>query len=148
GSAANVALKIAGDVETPLNLSVEQLRAMPHQTVKVTNPHDKKSETYEGVPISDLLARAGVPLGEKLRGPWMAACVVADASDGYRATFALAELDPGFLDSGVIVADKMDGAPLPDGQGPLKLVAPHEKRPARWVRMVNTLTVIKLPRSN
>jgi hypothetical protein len=39
------------------------------------------------------------------------------------------------------MADTMDGAPLPPDQGPFKLVAPHEKRPARWVKMVKSITV-------
>ena len=47
--------------------------------------------------------------------------------------FSLAELDAGIADSEVIVADTMDGAPLGDKLGPFRLVAPHEKRPARWV---------------
>jgi Oxidoreductase molybdopterin binding domain len=53
----------------------------------------------------------------------------------------LAELDSSFQDSEVLMADTMDGMPLPTDQGPLKLVAPHEKRPARWVRMVKSITV-------
>jgi len=56
--------------------------------------------------------------------------------------FALAELDSGILDSDIIVADTMDGAPLPAKQGPFRIVAPHEKRPARWVRMLKSITVV------
>ena len=40
---------------------------------------------------------------------------------------------------------KTRGAPLPPKQGPFKLVAPHEKRPARWVRMLKSLTVLRAP---
>jgi hypothetical protein len=39
------------------------------------------------------------------------------------------------------MADTMDGAPLVPDQGPFKLVAPHENRPARWVKMVKSITV-------
>lgn len=56
--------------------------------------------------------------------------------------FALAELDSAFLDSQVLVADTIDGAPLGPKLGPLRLVAPHEKRPARWIRMLKTVTVV------
>lgn len=75
----------------------------------------------------------------------MAARLIAEASDSYRAVFALAEMDPGLLDANVIVADTMDGAALPANQGPLKIVAPGEKRPARWVRMLTSLTIVKSP---
>jgi DMSO/TMAO reductase YedYZ molybdopterin-dependent catalytic subunit len=57
--------------------------------------------------------------------------------------FSLAELDSGILESEVIVADTMDGAPLAEKQGPLRLIAPHEKRPARWVRTLKSITVIR-----
>jgi hypothetical protein len=69
----------------------------------------------------------------------MTSYVVAEAQDGYHVVFALAELDSGFLDSQVLVADTLDGAPLGAKLGPFRLV---EKRPARWVRMLQTITVI------
>ena len=105
------------------------------------NPHDKKTEAYEGVLLEDLLRKAGVPQAENLRGAAMATYVLAEAADGYRVVFSLAELDSGILDSEVIVADTMDGAPLGAKQGPFRIVAPHEKRPARWVRMLKSITV-------
>jgi len=88
-------------------------------------------------------AKAGLPQGESLRGLAMASYVLAEASDGYRVVFSLAELDSGILDSEVMVADTMDGAPLGEKQGPFRLVAPHEKRPARWVRTLKSITVAR-----
>jgi DMSO/TMAO reductase YedYZ molybdopterin-dependent catalytic subunit len=139
-------LTIASDVEKPLLLSLEDLRHMPRKTLKVMNPHEGKEETYEGVLITELLKRAGVPQGAQLRGGAMATYVLAEASDGYRVTFSLAELDADFQDSDVIVADMVNGAPLNDMLGPLRLVVPHDKRPARWVRMLRTLTVVRVPK--
>jgi DMSO/TMAO reductase YedYZ molybdopterin-dependent catalytic subunit len=138
-------LRITGAVSTPLVLTVVDLKKMPRKTLSVVNPHDKKKETYEGVLLEELLHRAGVPQGEQLRGPSMATYVLAEAEDGYRVVFSLAELDSGILESEVIVADTVDGAPLPAQQGPFRLVAPHEKRPARWVRMLKSITVMHAP---
>jgi DMSO/TMAO reductase YedYZ molybdopterin-dependent catalytic subunit len=138
-------LRIRGDVATPLVLTADDLKKMPRKTLTVTNPHEKKTETYEGVALEELLHRAGVPQGEQLRGPAVATYVLADAADKYRAVFSLAELDPGIQDSEVIVADTMDGTPLGAKQGPFKLVAPHDKRPARWVRMLTSITVARAP---
>jgi len=59
--------------------------------------------------------------------------------------FSLAELDSGITDSDLIVADTIDGNPLGEKVGPLRIVAPHEKRPARWVRMLKSLTVVNAP---
>ena len=83
-----------------------------------------------------------MPQGENLRGKSLATYVVAEAEDGYRVVFSLAELDSGITDSDLIVADTMDGNPLGEKVGPLRIVAPHEKRPARWVRMLKSLTVV------
>lgn len=137
-------LRVSGAVSTPLTLTVAALKAMPRKTLTVVNPHEKKTEKYEGVALEEILRKAGVPQGEALRGPAMATYVLAEAADGYRVVFSLAELDAGIADSEVIVADTMDGAALGDKLGPFRLVAPHEKRPARWVRMLKSLTVVRV----
>ena len=144
--ASEAALTVGGDIPTPLSLSLDDLRQMPRKKLTVTNSHNRKQETYEGVPLADLLKRAGMLQGEKLRGAAMTDYVIAEGADGYRALFAAAELDSSFQDSDVIVADTMDGAPLGPREGPLKLVAPHDKRPARWVRMLRSITIGKAPK--
>jgi DMSO/TMAO reductase YedYZ molybdopterin-dependent catalytic subunit len=136
-------LRISGDVATPLVLTVADLKTMPRKKLSVVNPHDKKTEAYEGVLLEELLRKAGVARGENLRGPMMATYVLAEAADGYRVVFSLAELDSGIVDTDVLVADMMDGAPLGAKFGPFRLVAPHEKRPARWVRMLKSITVVR-----
>ena len=144
--ASGAALVVTGDVPTPLSLSLDDLRHMPRNPLAVMNSHNGKQETYEGVPLAELWKRAGLPQGEKLRGAAMTTYVIAEGADGYGALFAAAELDSSFQDSDVIVADTMDGAPLGSGEGPLKLVAPHDKRPGRWVRMLRSLTIGKVPK--
>jgi DMSO/TMAO reductase YedYZ molybdopterin-dependent catalytic subunit len=141
-AAAPAELRINGTVSTPLVLAGSDLQKMPRKTLSVVNPHNKKTEKYEGVLLEELLRRAGVPQGEQLRGASMAFYVIAGAEDGYRAVFSLAELDSGILESEVTVADTMDGAPLPAKDGPFRLVAPHDKRPTRWVRMPKSITVV------
>jgi len=132
---------IGGMVATPLTITAADLKKMPRKTLRVENTHANRTEVYEGVPLDALLQKAGVPQGEQVRGAAMADYVLIEAADDYHVVFALAELDSSFLDSEVLVADTMDGAPLPPDQGPFKLVAPHEKRPARWVKMVKSITV-------
>ena len=132
-----------GTVSTRLTLTAADLKKLPRKTLSVMNPHEKKNETYEGVPLQEILNRAGVPQCEQMRGPAMASYLVAEAEDGYRVVFSLAELEPGIGNAEVIVADTMDGEPLGPKQGPFKLVAPHDKRPARWVRMLKSITVVR-----
>jgi DMSO/TMAO reductase YedYZ molybdopterin-dependent catalytic subunit len=135
-------LTVTGDVEHPLSLSIDDLRKMPRTTLKVNNPHADKDETYEGVALAELLKQAGVPQGSKLRGPAMATYVIAEAADDYRVVFSLAELDSDFEDSEVLVADRADGQPLDEKVGPFRLVVPHDKRPARWIRMLQSIKVV------
>jgi DMSO/TMAO reductase YedYZ molybdopterin-dependent catalytic subunit len=113
----------------------------PAQMKVGTGPSEFKTEVYEGVPLEALLQKAGVPQGEQVRGAAMTSYVLVEAADDYHVIFSLAELDSSFQDSEVLVADTMDGAPLAPDQGPFKLVAPHEKRPGRWVKMVKSITV-------
>jgi len=126
-----------------LSLSLLDLGGLPRQILKVYNEHEKKQETYQGVPLAEILKRAGVPQGEELRGPALATYVRAEGADGYAVVFSLAELDSSIQDSGVLVADTLDGRPIPDKLGPLRLIVPHDKRPARWVRMLQSITVVK-----
>jgi DMSO/TMAO reductase YedYZ molybdopterin-dependent catalytic subunit len=147
-STAVAQLKIGGAVSTPLALTVADLKNMPRTVLHVTNPHENKAETYEGVLLEELLRRAGVPQGDQLRGKLMATCVTAEAEDGYRVVFAIAELDSGIANAEVLVADTVDGAPIDAKRGPFQLVVPHDKRPARWVRMLKSITVSAPKESN
>jgi DMSO/TMAO reductase YedYZ molybdopterin-dependent catalytic subunit len=140
-SPASAQLKIGGAVSTPLTLTVADLKSMPRTTLHVTNPHENKTEIHEGVLLEQLLRRAGVPQGDQLRGKQMTTYVIAEAEDGYKVVFSLAELDSGIANSEVLVADTVDGAPIDAKRDPFRLVAPHDKRPARWVRMLKSITV-------
>ncbi len=59
--------------------------------------------------------------------------------------FALPELDAAFTDQIVVLATARDGRPLPPEAGPYQIVVPREKRPARWVRQVQRLRVVRVP---
>jgi hypothetical protein len=98
--------------------------------------HNGVESQFEGVPLSEILARAGVPAGKELRGKAVALYLVVEAADSYRAVFALPELDPAFAERVILLADRRDGKPLSDHEGPLQVIVPGEKRHARWVRQV------------
>jgi hypothetical protein len=75
-------LKVTGPGDTPpLLLSLADLKKMPRKALSVVNPHDQKTEVYDGVPLAELLHRVGVPLGDHLHGASMALYVLAEASD-------------------------------------------------------------------
>jgi DMSO/TMAO reductase YedYZ molybdopterin-dependent catalytic subunit len=136
----NTTLRVTGKVERPLALTEADLQALPHKRLAVTD-EEGTPVTYDGVPVVELLRRAGVPLGKQLRGPQMKLYVTADAADGYRVVFAMPEFDPDFTDRVVILADHRDGHVLAPPEGPFRLVVVGEKRHARWVREVTALDV-------
>jgi len=140
---ATPTLTVAGPAKT-LTITAQDWSAMPKTTVKATNAHDKTTSTYSGVLLRDLLHQAGVPTGEEMRGKQLAAYVRMTASDDYVVVFSIAELEPSIRDEDVLVADQVDGKPLPEKQGPLRLVVPGDKRPARWVRMLTKIEVINV----
>src|SRR5215467_6286351 len=77
----SASLRISGNGISTVEITDKDLSKMPRLTVDVTNTHNGALEHYEGVRLSDLLARAGVTLGDKLRGRSLATYVVAQASD-------------------------------------------------------------------
>jgi DMSO/TMAO reductase YedYZ molybdopterin-dependent catalytic subunit len=139
---AKILLQVVGHVAQPLSLSQEQFAKLPRQTVRAKG-HDGVESQFEGVAVIDILAKAGVPTGQDLRGPAMVHYLVVEAADGYRAAFAVAELDPAFTDRVTLLADHRDGKPLSTQSGPLQIIVPGEKKHARWVRQVITLKVGK-----
>jgi len=133
-------LKVGGEVSQPLSLTAADLAKLPRVSLKAKD-HSGKESSFEGVALSAVLKLAGVKLGEELRGKNLALYLVVDAADGYRVVFALPELDEAFTDKVVLLADKRDGAKLSERDGPLQIVVPGEKRQARWVRQVVSLTI-------
>jgi DMSO/TMAO reductase YedYZ molybdopterin-dependent catalytic subunit len=133
-------MQVVGEVAHPLSFSRDEFAKLPRQSVEAKG-HDGVESRYEGVPLSEFIARAGVPVGKDLRGPAMALFLVVEAADGYRATFAIAELDSAFTDRVVLLADHRDGRPLSTREGPFQIIVPGEKKHARWVRQVTRLKV-------
>jgi hypothetical protein len=132
-------LVVQGIGGTSATLSVSDLSKLPQQTVKVMD-HETPA-TFEGVLLTDVLAKVSLPLGEKFHSTGASYYMLVEARDGYRAVFAWAELDSGFMDKSVYVVTKRDGKPLSEKDGPFQLVAPGEKRAGRWVRQVTALTI-------
>jgi DMSO/TMAO reductase YedYZ molybdopterin-dependent catalytic subunit len=103
-----------------------------------------KENVYQGVWPHDVLQRAGVPHGKELRGKALAGYVLAEARDGYRIVFSLAELDPDFIDSESLLADSSNGKPLSGEEGPFRIIVPRDKPGARSVRMLTKLEVVQV----
>ncbi|MBS1565853.1 MAG: molybdopterin-dependent oxidoreductase [Bacteroidetes bacterium] len=122
--------RVSGEVTKPLTLTTQDLAAMKHVSATMKD-RDGKDHPYKGVPIQDILDRAGATTGKQLRGENLSKYLLVKCADGYEVVFSLAELDSSFTDRVVVLADEMEGKPLPAGKGPFRLVVPGEKKPAR-----------------
>lgn len=134
------AVSVSGEVSAPLTLYAEDLSKMKRATVSMTN-HDGKEQAYTGVPVKDILEKAGVTTGKQLRGKNLTKYLLVKCADGYQVLFSLAELDSDFTDRIVILADELAGKPLPADKGPFRLVVPGEKKPARSSFQVTALEI-------
>src|SRR5580658_2695593 len=126
-----------------LNFSPDELAALPHKQVSVFNAHSKANETYSGVLLADLLGKAGVPLGETVRGKLFLIGVVAEGTAHYGVLYSLAEVEPAIHTGDGIVAYTVDGQKL-GKDGAFKMVSSEERRPARWVRNLTSISVVKV----
>ena len=136
-------LTLRGPDGKTVTLTPEEVAALPHKTVSVFNSHTKANETYLGVALVDLLAKIGVPRGEEVKGKLFMTAVIAEGTDKYSVLYALAEVDPSIHTGDVIVADSVDGHKL-GKDGAFKMVSTEERRPARWVRNLNEISVLEV----
>src|SRR5256886_11824457 len=121
--------RVSGLVERPFALAYDELLAFPRKAV-VCDIHcvtrwSRLGNTFEGVPVQALLARAGVQPAAKF-------CLVL-AEQGFTTNLPLADLDrPENL-----IALKWSGEWLmPEHGWPARLLVPHLNfwKSAKWVR--------------
>jgi DMSO/TMAO reductase YedYZ molybdopterin-dependent catalytic subunit len=137
-------LRIIGVEGNEISVTAEDWAKLPRASVKVVE-RGGAEVTFEGVPGHELLKLVGAPSGHDLRGQQLSLYVLAEASDGYQVVYALAEFDASFTDGLILVADRKNGTALGPDEGPLRMVVPWEKRPARWARWVRVLRLRMAP---
>ena len=142
GVAAAQDLALVGLDGRHATLTPAQIAALPH--VSLTLTVEGKTNTYRGVPLSAVLVAVGAPSGKSLKGPELRDVVLVEAKDGYAVALALAETDSLVRKDQILLADAADGAPLPDGVGPYRLVVEGDQRGARLARMVTRIELRRL----
>jgi hypothetical protein len=126
-----------------LDLTAKDLAKFTRREIKA-KAHDEKDAVYSGYNLSDILLSAGAKIGKgEMRGKELAAYVLVEAADGYKATFSIAEISPDFTDKIILLADTRDGKPLDAAQGFWQIIVPDEKKHGRWVRQVIALKIKK-----
>jgi hypothetical protein len=135
-------LKVEGAVPAPLSLTAEDLAKMPRTTASLAS--DGGTDTYEGVLLYDILVKAGWQFGHMPAGKGVPVCILATAKDGFQAVYSIGEIDPELAGEKVIVADKLNGQPLPGRYKPFRIVSPQDKKHARSIYSLVKMEVIKL----
>jgi hypothetical protein len=133
-------LEVRGEVQQPLLLSRTDLLALTRRDYaeQRTVTQDGKDAVlairYQGVPLRELLERAGLKPG---RRDLRKAIVLLTAKDGYQASFSWGELYNSALGDGVIVVLRQGSDELLDTDGLPGLRSLQDTRPGprhvRWL---------------
>jgi hypothetical protein len=125
--------------------SVAELKAMPQTVVKVHNAHTNEDETYSGVPLGDLLAKAGFMANKTTQREMLRSFLQIEGTDKYWVLYSLTEVEGTEHVGDVIVATSMGGGTGTDkglgADGDLKLISTEDKKPQRWVRNLAAITL-------
>lgn len=133
-------IKVFGEVITPLNITSSDFKTYSQVKLKHKDKEGKE-HIYSGVLLANILQKAGVTLGENLKGKNLTKFLLAEAADGYQVVFALAELDKTYTDKLIILANEVDGKPLAVTEGPYRIIIQDEKKPSRLIRQVTALRI-------
>lgn len=134
-------LSLQGVEASPIEVSVADLAALPRSSVSLTIHGE--GHTFEGPLLASVLGKVDAPLGDRLRGVALRSYVVVRAADGYAVVLSLAEVDPAMRGQAILLADKVDGRPIGDEDGPYRLVVEGDARPARSARQVTSIAIME-----
>ena len=136
-------LELIGEKGVTKTLSAADLAVLP-QVEFTSTEKDGAKAVFRGPTLRSLVTLVGAPTGHEFRGPNMLIAIVAEATDGYRSAYMLAEVDEGFGNKDALLALTQDGNPLPAKDGPYRMVMPGEKHRARWIRNVARLRLVRV----
>lgn len=137
-----VAALLIASAPVRIEVTPALLEGLPRQQVTLT--HHDETLACEGPSLADVLVRSGVPSGESVRGPALRQAVIARASDGYAVLFSLGEIDARLGNGRIVLADRCNGKPLAEGDGPFRLAIPGDQRGARSVRQLIALEILSI----
>ncbi|MEU1625439.1 molybdopterin-dependent oxidoreductase [Streptomyces sp. NPDC020096] len=135
-------LRLYGDLEHPVNLSVTQLRRWPaHQAEVVFDcaTNGAQRHLFAGPLLRDVVAEAGPTFDVRRRKDRSRFLIAVFGGDGHRAVLSWPEIDAEFGNSPVLLATSLDGHPL-DAEGS-QLVVPSDACGARYVSAITSIWV-------
>jgi hypothetical protein len=143
-------IHIEGGGASPADVTISQIQTELSAEIKPVQYKSKGAEhTFNCVPLVSVLKGAGVQtdfvmqpgVDPKKKNIEMRRVVIVTGSDGYTVVFSLAELLPSVGNRTVWLALDEDGKPLPENEGPSRLIVPDDKMPARSVHQLASIDV-------
>jgi len=119
---------------TSVTLSAAALADLPRAQVSVEGKAGP--DLYEGPVLSHVMRAAGLPVGMRAHGAPMRGYLVVRGADGYAAVLSAVEADKDLHGDGAILADTMNGGPLPEREGPRRVIVGDDLKSWRSVRQV------------
>jgi DMSO/TMAO reductase YedYZ molybdopterin-dependent catalytic subunit len=143
--AQDALFRIGGDVEKPGAWSVARVTSELSgsiQTVRYTMRGEE--HTAKVVPLWSLVEAARPRIDPQQKDHRVGFAILVRARDGYTAAFSLAELAPDIENEKVWLALEVDGKPLAEKEGPVRLLVPGEggEHRRRWVFGIQSITVL------
>ena len=120
--------------DTAVAFDMRTLDALATVTTRIHEPFVEKDLTFTGIPMIDLMARAGIAT--------TATKLQLHALDDYKVELTMADI----ADRGVLLATKIDAARIPlSAGGPIRLIFPAGstlgKNKDMWIWSVDSITV-------
>ena len=141
---------ISGDVAQTSDWTLAQMKEKFASEIKLIqySSHGQK-HVSNCIPLLSVLKAAGVSTEAKMdpaakptaKNRPLHIAVWIQGRDGYSVVFGLGELIPEFGNRAGWLALDADGKPLPDAEGPVKLVLPEDVKPGRWVHGVAEIII-------
>lgn len=135
-------VRLTGDLVTPTGVTLEDLAALPQQTVEVSfgSGQGRQAHTETGPALADVLPADALAVAPDRRNDLLSFAVLAVGSDGYTAAVAYGDVSADFGDRGLLLSLVEDGRAL---ERP-RLVVPGDVRGGRYVSDLVELRVVRV----
>lgn len=140
-------ITIIGGKESPVDLTLADLQALPVESLDVTYTAsgEPQNHTFTGTSLFGVIDSIGLDVAEDARNPLLTTLFIVTASDGYQVAISGGELDPAFGNVPIYIAWEQDGEPLANTEdGPFRLVVPGDTKGGRYVSGIVSIEIVTL----
>lgn len=127
-----------------ITINLETLMSLPYIEKELTG-HEQQSHLYRGVPLTEVLYLVHQKFDQAAIRENLNKYILVKAHDNYQVIYSATEVDPQFKEEVIFLAYQVDGKELLEHAGPFQMIVPGEKKHARWIREVKSISVLTIP---